>query len=313
MSRKFVGIAAVVATAMAVLWFSIRAPSVPADNGGGGNKRGAVTVDSLSAMSVGHATATSSDQESAGSRVGSNAPRAARVPIAPASKAWRFEGPTIGDASAGTLYTRLAQRDINQATARDAAVFAEVMRRCRHRAKEQALLRTEESGATKANEFQRQQTDLLRQSIRDTDALCGDAPEDAATRSDAWLTRAAELGDPVARYYFAAGRLGWVDDVTEIYKNPERLAEYKPRALEYLQELARQGHYDSMMHLSTLYLSPVWGQDIALSWAYVFAAARSEGDTAKQARFLKQLESLPPDQRARAEREADRIYGLCCK
>lgn len=238
--------------------------------------------------------------------------QSARVPVAPGSRAWRFDKPKIGDVSAGTLYARLAQREIDPATARDAAVFAEIIRRCRHRAKEQRMLQAEEAEAARASEFERRQTELLRESIRETDALCADAPADASERSDAWLTRAAQLGDPLAKFYYASGRLGWTAEVVEIYKNPERWAAYKPQALQYLQELALRGHYDSMILLSTLYLSPVWGPDRALSWAYLFAAARAEGDTLKQTRFLKQLESLAPEERARAEREAERIFGQCC-
>lgn len=236
-----------------------------------------------------------------------------KVPIAPGSKAWRFERPVVGDVSAGTLYARLAQRDIDANNARDAAVFSEVMRRCRHRAMEAKILQAERSQSTKATEFEKRQTELLERSIQETESLCSDAPPDAVARSDAWLTRAAELGDPVARYYYASGHLSWVGDVTAIYRNPERLAEYKPRALEYLNELASQGHFDSLMHLSSIYLSPMFGPDPALSWAYLYAAMRAQGDSTKQSRALRQLEAFPPEQRIRAEREAERIYEWCCR
>lgn len=242
-----------------------------------------------------------------------NRPAVGTVPIAPGSKAWRFERPVVGDVSAGILYARLAQRDIDANNARDAAVFSEVMRRCRHRAMEAKILQAERSQSTKATEFEKRQTELLERSIQETESLCSDAPPDAAARSDAWLTRAAELGDPLARYYYASGHLSWVLNIDAIYRNPERLAEYKPRALEYLDELASQGHFDSMVLLSSMYLGPMYGPDPALSWAYWYAAVRAQGDSSRQSRALRQLESFPPDQQIRAQREAEKIYERCCR
>lgn len=312
---KSFGVLAVAATVALVAWLTTREWRSGDATQPILAKAGKVRAGSTEAVPFGTAERPASDVSARGAanaalgRAASN-----RVPIAPGSKAWRFEKPIVGDVSAGALYARLAQRDIDSNNAHDAAVFAEVMRRCRHRAMEAKLLQVERRQSKEATEFEKRQTELLERTIQETENLCSDAPSDAVARSDAWLTRAAELGDPVARYYFASGlHLSWVGDIAEIYKSPERLVEYKPRALEYLNELASQGHFDSLMHLSSIYLSPMYGPDPALSWAYLYAAVRAQGDSTKQSRVLRQLEAFSPEQRIRAERAAERIYEWCCQ
>jgi hypothetical protein len=237
----------------------------------------------------------------------------ARSLVAPGSRAWRFDKPDIGTESAGSLYSRLAQRDIDMINAGDAARFAEVMRRCRHRSREQKLLEHERARSAQGTDFEKRATELLEESVREAESLCADAPALAAARSDEWLTRAAELGHPMARYYYASGRLGFPEDIGEVYKKPERLVEYKAKSLEYLQELALAGHYDSMVQLSSMFIGPMLGPDVVMSWAYIYAASLAAGDTEKQSRFLRQLESFSPEQRARAQREADRVFAACCR
>jgi hypothetical protein len=239
---------------------------------------------------------------------------AGRVPVAPGAKAWRFEPPALGDASAGTLHARLAQRGVDAGSARDAATFAEVMNRCRDRAADLKTLEREKAGARSASETERRALAQLEESLRETQSLCGDVPAGAAAQSDAWLTRAAELGDPLARYYYASGwHLAWLGDPAVAEKDPQRLAAYRARAVQYLNELASQGHVDSLLRLSSLYLSAGAAEDAALAWANLHAATRAQGEAAALARLAEQLQAMPADQRARAEKEATRIFAACCE
>lgn len=317
-TRILTGVTAVLGLAL-IIWLAIHVGSTRIASKG--VAPGGATSASDAAVAPRFAEATP-PSEPTPPEAASSTPRATpppnRVPVAPGSKAWRFERPLIEDTSAGALYSRLSQRGIDHINARDAAVFAEIMQRCRRWERELKLLEQEKRRAAGASDWERQQTDLLAQEVKHSkqarSRLCADAPEDAATKADEWLTLAAELGEPLAMYYFASGtHLSWVTDLTEIYKAPERLAAYKPKAIQYLQVLASLGHYDALIQLSSMYMGEAHGPDPALSWAYWHAALRAKGDTTTIARAVRQLDTMTPEMRLRAEREAGNVYEQCCR
>lgn len=225
-----------------------------------------------------------------------------RTSVQPGSKAWRFDKQDYRDTTALTLYLRIASRGVDAATVPDVVRFADVMLRCR--------------------EFDRSMRIAARTSAvaepREVDPelerLCKDSPSDAATKSDEWLTAAAELEDLAARYMFAnMEHLSWVGRPAEVYRNPQRLIDYKPKALAILNDLASQGHIDSLMKLSMVHMSRIYGDDPALSWAYAQAAMRASGNHAALHGLQKQLSMLSPADQTRAQRSSEEIYAICCR
>jgi hypothetical protein len=240
-------------------------------------------------------------------------PLAKRIAVAPGSKSWRFEQDRIGKESAASLYARIAQRPDDPANYEAIADFAEVMLRCRLR--ERREMRQHDAVRKNADRAPESASLAVSSTVSDRDdALCSGAPADAVTRSDQWLSEAAESGDPRARYlYSSLVNLAWLQNPQAVYKNPERLVDYKPKAFAYLGELAAQGHVESLERLSLLYMHPAFGDDRALSWAYAQAASKAENNHRAQAAMRKRLEGLPEADRARAVREAETIYARCCQ
>jgi hypothetical protein len=301
--------AGVVVVAAAAAWFVVRGQ---ADKVGQPPATGAGSLGAGSSAAAPFGTVAGDAATQLGARPTTAV--AGRVPVAQGAKAWRFAPPALGELSAGTMHARLAQAGVNAGSARDAAVFAEAMNRCRDRAAELGALAGEKAATRSASESERRALAQREESLRETQLLCGDVPAGAAAQSDAWLTRAAELGDPLARYYFASGwHLDWLGNPALAEKEPQKVAAYRTRAVQYLDELAAQGHVDSLLRLSSLYLSPGSAEDAALAWSYLQAATRAQGDAAALARLAEQLQSMPAEQRGRAEREAARIFAACCE
>jgi len=256
-------------------------------------RRPVATVDEPK-VSGSLATASASPERS---KVAAPQPNAAlaRVPVQNGGKGWRFERLPLNGVSAASLYDRISESGVSTANIRDVLVFAELSKRCREQARR-----------ARVNDGQRADFDLVDE--------CTGAPSDASAKSDEWLTQAAELGDSAARYMYAnLEHLSWVGTPTEIYKNPERLIEYKPKSLSYLKALSMDGHVDSMMRLSNMYFGGVYGDDQALSWAYANAAMRASGNHSAMVALNSQLAKLSPEEQTRARQEADRIFSACCR
>ena len=235
-----------------------------------------------------------------------------RVPVAPGAKAWRFEPLPLGGASAGTLYARIAQRPNDPANAENVALFAEAVAQCRA---DRLRRQIETQRAQRVNASVAASPPPVSDPASEARAaLCIDLPADAAERSDGWLLDAAARGDPRAQFMVATGFYArWIDDPALLHREPQRLVEQRTRETELLEQLAGEGHYDSLRFLSQRYSDPLFGEDRALAWAYAMAAFKGANNFSAQTQLIEQLSALSPLERQRAERESNRIFNRCCR
>jgi hypothetical protein len=228
-----------------------------------------------------------------------------RVPISAGSKAWRFELSSATGETAAALYTRIVE---SHGTKDFEAIadFAEVMSRCR-------LVEQRKQLVTKAKGDPTALAAHIAAIERDL-AACGGVPADAAIRSERWLEKAALAGDARAKYVYASvTHLTWFRDPQNISGHPEGFTQYKQRVFEYLDELAAQGHLDSVHRLGVLYFDSRFGNDPALGWAYAMAAFRAQNNHGWQTAMYQHLERLPQSDRAHAMKLAEDIYAKCCR
>ena len=238
-------------------------------------------------------------------------PTAKRIPVFVGGKAWRFESDRVGKESAANLYTRIARQPEDPTNMEAVADFAETMARCRlwQQRKRLRVIEPIHAKAGKQSMFAAHQEAIERDA-----PLCRGVSADAVTKNDQFLAQAADAGDPRARYLYASfTHLSWLADTKAIYGNPELLLQYKAKAFGYLQELANEGHLESLERLSMLYASAEQGGDRVLSWAYAAAAYKAQNDHQAQRDMLQRLNNLPEADRARALKEAEQIYARCCR
>lgn len=140
--------------------------------------------------------------------------------------------------------------------------------------------------------------------------------ESLATRDDLmgrdWLGDAAAQGSLEAQLLYAIVPEDVLGGADRMLSQPERIVEYKRKAVGYLQTAAAGGSVDALGNLKDVYeigiLAP---RDPVRAAAYAAAEmrARSQGDP--QEAFAKA--GLTPEQRKTATEMAETIYRGCCR
>jgi len=140
----------------------------------------------------------------------------------------------------------------------------------------------------------------------------GLAPEDYL-RIGEWLQRAADGGDVVAQLTYAAASDVVLVSPSMMLKEPERIVEFRQRAMRYLHIAASNGSVDALNSLGQSYrvgiLTP---QDDVRAYAYFLAGQKADGRIKPW--DMEQLEmSISPQQRQDAAVLAKEIYRDCCE
>ncbi|SDZ20524.1 hypothetical protein SAMN04487939_12265 [Lysobacter sp. yr284] len=132
-----------------------------------------------------------------------------------------------------------------------------------------------------------------------------------------WLENAADGGNLLAMLrYSSAGSRIVVGDATEMLRNPERVIEYKKKALGYLHQASAKGVPEAMLSLANTYKHGVMTkEDPVQAYAYALAAqmVHPSGPPGGQAQFLSiYSDGLSPENLAKGKVLARDVYDKCC-
>lgn len=128
-----------------------------------------------------------------------------------------------------------------------------------------------------------------------------------------WLQRAADTGDVVAQLTYAAASDVVLVSPSMMLKEPQRIIEFKQRAMRYLHLAASNGSVDALNSLGQSYRAGILTpQDDVRAYAYFLAGQKA--DARIKPWDMEQLEmSISPHQRQDAADLAKEIYRDCCE
>ena len=136
--------------------------------------------------------------------------------------------------------------------------------------------------------------------------------QDYASRGE-WLSMAAELGNPFAQLIYSSMPEVVLGPLAEILRQPERLVEFKRRAVAQLHFAVSGGNVNALERLSQIYsdgyLAPA---DPVAAQSYRLAAMQADPGTERR-EVEEANKTLDPMQRAEAARMAKEIYRECCE
>lgn len=133
-----------------------------------------------------------------------------------------------------------------------------------------------------------------------------------------WLEAAADRGDEYAQSLYASYAEAIVGDASDMMRNPERVIEYKRKAMGFLQDQAARGSAKAWRTLSSVYddglLTP---RDPVRAYAYFAAdmmAAQEQGHPMSSFYPVQEhlVSRLSIEERKQGERLAKEIYQSCC-
>lgn len=154
------------------------------------------------------------------------------------------------------------------------------------------------------------QAELSARAMEECETLLVD-PELSDRR--AWLRLAAAQGSVEAAVVYALTIDEVVGGPDEWLKHPEKVADYKQRALRYLEQAAAVGSVGALWSLSDAYkggfLAP---EDPVKALAYRIAAVQMEPAIGAQGSIERMEKLLSPDQISEARRQARLIHQQCC-
>lgn len=226
-----------------------------------------------------------------------------------ASRARAFPAVVV-DASAETLYHRLARSEVTLDQAGEVAKLNKALEPCWMASlyERMALLFPPDSEPKEHAMAQR----LAREQRAGARPGCGELPVDAYTRADEWTARLAAQGDPQSMWDY--GKPYWTRDLENVKQDPERLAEFRRTTLMYLNALIDQGYTDALIAMASIRYNPTWGEpQPAEVWAYLYANAKAKGNVSSQANLLQSIDQrVPPEGRQRATDMAQELLRRCC-
>jgi hypothetical protein len=136
---------------------------------------------------------------------------------------------------------------------------------------------------------------------------------DLLNQRGAWLEQAASSGLVEAKLLYAIDNQAVLGDETEMLRNPQKVQEYKTKAVQYLSELASDGNVDAMVSLAAAYDGGVLlDQNVVRSYAYYKAAELAMPNTVPSNLISALREKLPAGQASNADLLAKQIYSECC-
>ena len=132
-------------------------------------------------------------------------------------------------------------------------------------------------------------------------------------RHSEWLALSADAGNVVAQLMYARSSDSVIGPPSMMLKEPQRIVDYKIRAMDYLQQAARNGSVDALDSLGDAYFSGILTpQDPTRAYAYFLASYRVDSRSKPWA--MEQLEaSLSSRERNDATLITKDIYRECCE
>ncbi len=145
-------------------------------------------------------------------------------------------------------------------------------------------------------------------------AACADLSVENELSTSKWLSLAAEQGNIGARLLYAADSESALGGPAEMLRDPDRVKDYKQRAVGYLEDLGSQGSVDALLQLGNAYHAGVLidGDPVA-SRAY-FEAVRLADPTVVPVQQVSALDKkLSAQQLSQALRKGNQIHDSCCR
>lgn len=130
-----------------------------------------------------------------------------------------------------------------------------------------------------------------------------------------WLAVAADQGVIEAQLLFASDPEAILGDSSEMLANPERVKEYRRKAIDYLHEAASRGNLNALMQLSNAYKRGILvDRNLVNSYAYYRAAQRAMPSIGAGAQMQRRYEQqLSAAEIRESSLLADSIYRKCCQ
>lgn len=132
-------------------------------------------------------------------------------------------------------------------------------------------------------------------------------------RPGLWLERAADQGALIAQLVYAADQPTVLGTPQDMINNPEKLIQYKKKAMGFLHSAASSGSSEAMFDLANAYTQGFFTDRAPeRAYAYAYAAAlRSSSPAATQLRD-RYAADLSTEQVQRGTIEGKRIFDQCC-
>lgn len=127
-----------------------------------------------------------------------------------------------------------------------------------------------------------------------------------------WLEEAATLGNLQAKLLYASDPEAIVGDATDMLRNPEKVIEYKKKAVKFLSDAASIGNPEGLLAMGDAYNDGILLPKDPVK-AYAFYRATQMTTSSDLSATLSQTESkLTSAQVSQANKEALYIYKNCC-
>lgn len=128
-----------------------------------------------------------------------------------------------------------------------------------------------------------------------------------------WLERAAANGLLEAKLQYATDIDAIFSNPSEMIRDPQRLTDYKQKAVRYMSDLAASGNIESMMWIAKSYESGIMlERNPVNSYAYYRAVELAMPGVMPSGMLSGLRELLPANEQRRGEELARSIHGRCC-
>ncbi|WP_152246060.1 sel1 repeat family protein [Xanthomonas sp. LMG 12462] len=142
---------------------------------------------------------------------------------------------------------------------------------------------------------------------------CTGASEEDLKRRGKWLEKSAMLGDLQAKLMYASDPEAIVGDATDMLRDPEKVIDYKKKAVKFLSDAASSGSPDGLMKMGDAYNDGILLPKDQVR-AYAFYRATEMTTSSDFSNILSKIEpELTPAQISQGNKEAIHIYQNCCK
>lgn len=129
-----------------------------------------------------------------------------------------------------------------------------------------------------------------------------------------WLEKAAAAGLLEAQLLYAIDPKPIIGDAADMIRDPQRVQQYKTKAVGYLNQLASQGNIDAMTSLASAYNNGILvGRDAVKSYAYYRAVELAAPGTIPSDLLARQRSQIAANDVPRAEQLAGQLYQKCCR
>jgi len=143
---------------------------------------------------------------------------------------------------------------------------------------------------------------------------CKNLSTDDYARASEWLELAATQGSLPAQLIYStniSASLG--GDAADYIRDPDGVANYKERAITFLNNASKMGSIDALGILSDYYQNGVMvEQNSSISYAYLAAIAKAAPDLTPKRQMNILERSLSPSEITEARRKAEEIFNECC-